>query len=524
MTRSLSIALVAALVACDRPATQVVVAIDSDMQPGVELRSVRVRLGRVGAPRRLYDRTFEVRPRALGGAGSEALVDGVLLPGEVAVSAGDPDDPRQLQVDVTAHLVDETGDFTQSVAVPFERESVRYLTMFLAGRCRIAENRQCPAGQVCGPSGCAPVSGLVSSSPPAADASVSRDVPPVPCARGGDETCYDGVDNDCDGVVDEGCAPRSCVDHPERTTFADVRWVTATPALYDRHCSNDLVTPAGPFTLGEPAGDGAPSEGTVEGVTVSPFRLDRYEVTVARFRAFAAAGMPRPPHDRVQYPRGVVHVRDLLPSATAWPVEAPTAYSPANRFCHWSDATIGREDHPINCVDWFTAQAFCVWDGGRLPTEAEWEYAARYLPLPESPPSKMIASPRAFPWGGDVWNCDFNYQNPDCVTSSTPMETQYGTWAVTRTAHSATWYRVFDLAGNVAEWTADVYAPYGAGCGAQGAAPADPLCATPDGELRFAVRGGGYNSLRYAVRGAAREAVYRAERQRTLGFRCARAP
>ena len=95
---------------------------------------------------------------------------------------------------------------------------------------------------------------------------------------------------------------------------------------------------------------------------------------------------------------------------------------------------------------------------------------------------------------------------------------------MTRTAHAQPWYRVFDLAGNVAEWTADVYAPYGVGCRGAAATRANPLCAVSTESLRFAVRGGGYLSTRDEVRGAARASARYAEKARTLGFRCARAP
>ena len=459
----------------------------------------------------------------------EGATDGVLLPGEIAVSAGDPDDPRQLQVDVTAYLNEDTGNFTQSVTVPFEARTVRYLSMYLAGRCRIAENRMCPAGQVCGASGCAPVAGLITSAPVADAAVRARDVADVPCVRGAAERCNDGVDNNCDGVVDEGCPAQSCARDGGLNFDADVRWVTDAPERYTSQCSNELIAPTGAFTLGE-IGDGGVSGGAVEGVTVAPFRIDRYEVTVARFQQYVRAGMPRPPYDRVQYPGGTLYLQDLRPNEARWPVEEPTAYPGQSRFCHWTTGGYPEfDERPLNCVDWFTAQAFCVWDGGRLPTEAEWEYVARYLPLPDAASrAAEVAPPRTFPWGsdgaaGELWNCDFNFTNSACPPRERD-EVSYGTWRVTRTAHAQPWYRVFDLAGNVAEWTADVYAPYGVGCRNATASRANPLCAVSTEALRFAVRGGGYLSTRDEVRGAARASARYAEKARTLGFRCARAP
>jgi formylglycine-generating enzyme required for sulfatase activity len=461
----------AAAPSCDRPATQVVVLLDSDMAAGVELRLVRVRLRRAGAPTWRYDRTFEVAPRAGRAPGTDNAAAGVQLPGEVAVDADDPGDPRPLEVEVAAFLRGDEGNFTQRVAVSFQRESVLYLTMFLAGRCRISANQLCPAGYVCGSAGCA---------------------------------------------------------RADLTTFA-VTWPSGFDAApYNSHCSSERLAPEGAFTLGDGA-DADPGGAEVAGVSVSPFRIDRYEVTVNRFARFVAAAMPRPPFGRVAYPGGALAAADLVPGGGAWPVRPPIEYSAANRFCHWSPGGgIDRDTQPVNCVDWFTAQAFCVWDGGRLPTEAEWEYAARYLPLPDAPPSSMLTSPRRYPWGGDVYNCDFNYEEPDCNGGGAGRmlaEMPYGTWAVTRTARTQPWYRVFDLAGNVAEWTGDVFAERGAGCWAAGARRADPLCATGTAPtLRFAVRGGGYRSLKPEVRGAARAAAAWDERDRTLGFRCVRSP
>ncbi len=276
------------------------------------------------------------------------------------------------------------------------------------------------------------------------------------------------------------------------------------------------------FTMGEDPDAGA-GETRVEGVRVSPFRIDRYEVTLARFRAFVAAGMPAPPLHVVTYPGGTLSARALV-GASQWPVREPVNYSSANRYCHFLPGTLDRESHPINCVDWFTAQAFCVWDGGRLPTEAEWEYAARYLTLPESRPSKMVMSGRRYPWGAEQASCFANYQEPDCATSRTAADTQYGTWSVGHDSYLTAWQRVYQLAGNVAEWTADVSTAYGVGCWAASATRVDPLCATAGTTLRVTARGGGYNSLRWEVRGAARQGVDPSERDRARGFRCVRTP
>jgi hypothetical protein len=88
-------------------------------------------------------------------------------------------------------------------------------------------------------------------------------------------------------------------------------------------------------------------------ITVSAFLMDRFEVTVRRFRRYVAAGMPPLAIGAVVYPDG------SLVRATGGPQLPGTARSATGRT-----APAGREDHPINCVDRSTAMAFCAWEGG----------------------------------------------------------------------------------------------------------------------------------------------------------------
>ena len=108
-------------------------------------------------------------------------------------------------------------------------------------------------------------------------------------------------------------------------------------------------------------------------------------------------------------------------------------------YCNYGRA--GRRDHPMNCVTYHGAQTYCAWAGGRLPTEAEWEFAARG------------DDGRAFPWGDDPPSCA-RVVMEDSVDDGCGMDR---TAAVGSKPRGATPEGVEDLAGNVWEWVADWY-------------------------------------------------------------------
>jgi len=240
-------------------------------------------------------------------------------------------------------------------------------------------------------------------------------------------------------------------------------------------------------------------------VTVTTFVLDKYEVTVGRFRAFV---------ERWDY-------EDLPPGAGAHPRIADSGWRKdwnqrlpdtpegfeerlsQEIVCTW---TIGDPRIPINCVSWYEAFAFCVWDGGRLPTEAEWERAAaggeenRQFPWGEAPPTPDLAS------------YDCAAYDPPSQCNSLDLTLPAGSYP----AGAGRWSH-FDLAGSVSEWTLDAYDLYDA----RGLDCDD--CANIGTSVRT-IRGGNWFLSSDQLRAAARNYATSFEHNSGIGFRCARSP
>jgi formylglycine-generating enzyme required for sulfatase activity len=249
--------------------------------------------------------------------------------------------------------------------------------------------------------------------------------------------------------------------------------------------------------------DGVFASDATHEATVSPFVLDTFEVTVGRFRAFVAdspknlpaAGAGKDPNN-ANDPGWDATWSASLPSGTASFV---ATLDKCDGTPTWSDSA-PNDSLPMNCITWFEAFAFCIWDSGRLPTDAEWNFAG-----------SAGAEQRIFPWSSppDERTVDSSYAvyliaDPAVVGSKKPGRAEYGG---------------ADLAGNVGEWVLD----------GVGSDPTDYLTPCVDcADLRPAnlgsrgYRGGDFNSKVQELFNAVRLSAPPDRRSKLLGVRCAR--
>jgi formylglycine-generating enzyme len=315
-----------------------------------------------------------------------------------------------------------------------------------------------------------------------------------------DEVC-DGKDNDCNGILDdkktvdtacnaeiEGavCMPSNVCGCPSDESVCDGKCVSlaadsnncgtcghkcskelvcgggecvppscaAGLKCRDENCCVSLEVPGGTFPMGrsedgtdawKDATSGYSSELPEHDVTVSDFRLDKYEVTVSRMRAFVeaydewrSAGHPEPGEG----------AHPLIPGSgwqeQWWALPEDREELVAALQCPdwnaddqmWSDEPGARETRPLDCVQWYVAFAFCAWDGGRLPTEAEWEYAAA-----GGDENRRYASGA----GPATYNCTSDETLQDCMQPVGSVPEGDGRFGQA------------DLTGSVCELTLDVY-------------------------------------------------------------------
>jgi formylglycine-generating enzyme required for sulfatase activity len=231
-----------------------------------------------------------------------------------------------------------------------------------------------------------------------------------------------------------------------------------------------VLIPAGSFWMGcNTAVDSncSSDESPYHQVTLSAYYMDKTEVTVTAYGECVTAG-------------------------------ACTAPSTYYSYCNWN--VTGKEDHPVNCITWFQSEAYCAWAGKRLPTEAEWEKAARGT------------DGRKYPWGNETATCDYAvmYEGGNgCGTESTMP-------VCSKSPAGDSPYGLCDMSGNVWEWVSDWYdsSYYSSSPGTDPVGPAS-------GSLRV-FRGGSLSREGFYLRASDRFGNDPSGNYGVLGARCAR--
>jgi len=261
----------------------------------------------------------------------------------------------------------------------------------------------------------------------------------------GAPVCKDGMDNDCDGLID----------------YDDSSCSLSGPMV-------DI--PPGCFDMGDFFAEGEPTELPVHEVCVSAFRMDVHEVTNAEYAVCVGQGACSPPSDSSSCLRSSYY---------------------------------GNRDYrgfPVIYVNWFQARQYCIWAGKRLPTEAEWEFAAR-----------GGLSHKRYPGGDAIYEWQANYWN-----SGDPWDNDTSVAAY----YEPNGFGLYDMAGNVYEWVNDWFSSgYYQECVQQGIRDDPP---GPESGTYRGLRGGAWSSSTSHLRTACRDSFDPLNDYYSVGFRCAR--
>ena len=242
-------------------------------------------------------------------------------------------------------------------------------------------------------------------------------------------------------------------------TLTSTATFTAVPTAFssgitDAKVVEMVLVPEGEFTMG--SDDGSADEKPVHQVFLDTYYIDKYEVTNALYKACVDAGVCEEPSDTENYNN--------------------SQYA----------------QHPVVYVNWNKANEYCEWRGARLPTEAEWEKAARGT------------DGRTYPWGEEIDSSFANYGGN--VGDTTPVGSYES---------GVSSYGAYDMAGNAWEWVSSLYQgyPYSANDGRE------DLLDTSGSRV---LRGGAWNSNANGVRSAARDSFDPSVTLNLIGFRCSR--
>lgn len=287
-------------------------------------------------------------------------------------------------------------------------------------------------------------------------------------------------------------------------------------------CCTSLEVPGGEF-FRTYTNEGSGPTGQADPATVSRFRLDKYLVTVGRFRQFRAAldsdGGFAPPagagkHTHLNGGKGLTNGAAAGTYETGWVEEERSHITPTNDnlacsfdYATWTNEPGEREALPMNCINWYEANAFCIWDHGFLPSEVELEFAAA-----------GGAEHRQYPWGSTppgqasqlaIYGCYYPDGSGTCGSVANIAPVGNATAGAGRWGH-------FDLSGELAQWTIDWFSTFATPC---------VDCANLSEESGKAIRDGYFQSAAPILVSAYRNnGFYPVNRFFNFGFRCARAP
>jgi formylglycine-generating enzyme required for sulfatase activity len=258
-----------------------------------------------------------------------------------------------------------------------------------------------------------------------------------------------------------------------------------------------VYVPAGPFRMGDNFGDGDPRERPVHLVDLDAFYIAKYEITNDQWKRFR----DDPAYEDPKF----------------WPGGRPV---PKDQSPYWNDprnhggGTPGSGDYPVLAVNWDASVAYCNWLSAktgkkyRLPTEAEWEKAARGT------------DQRRYPWGNVIDQSYANFVGTQAFDTARPVGFFDGaTHAGFETHKDLSPYGAMDMAGNVMEWCSDWYArDY------YSVSPRKNPKGPPSGAYRV-LRGGTFFMEAFELRSYARTAAWPSfQAHRMVGFRPAREP
>ena len=233
-----------------------------------------------------------------------------------------------------------------------------------------------------------------------------------------------------------------------------------------------VLIPAGEFRMGDNDAEGRENAKPVHTVHVDAFYIDAHEVTNAKFREFVLAN---PRWQKARF---------------------------GDFYWNGNDYPLGKADHPVTNVSWHAAMAYAKWAGKRLPTEAEWEKAAR-----------GGLDGAKYPWGDRIASWHANYDNA------------LGTKAVG--SYEPNGFGLYDVTGNVSEWCLDEYdEDFYAKSPRQNPIAGGPIASLVNNfervpaESRRITRGGSWKHIESSMNVARRRASVASNLSDGIGFRC----